>query len=202
MFPHVLLAQFGQAVAHQVVDMAAIGQGLVLKVLGAGVGGAAQHKDALALVLAVGQIGADGIQAHVGGQRNDVGFEVAGEVRLGVHLGGFGDVPPLDVGNDRQTGGPGHFQGLGVGAHTVHAQGFIVGDLHLVAARHTLGGGDQGAVEFHHVLPRRLGGVGSGQVADLGVQADADRAVGSYAFVQFVHVGQHIHSPVVCHSSI
>src|SRR5699024_9626894 len=47
---HIVLAQGRQAVAHQVVDVAAVGQGLVLKVLGAGVGGAAQHKHALALL--------------------------------------------------------------------------------------------------------------------------------------------------------
>ena len=76
-FTDVILAQSREAVTHQVVDVAAVGQFLVLKVLGAGVGGAAQDEHALALVLAVRQVGADGVQAHVGGQGDEVGFEVA-----------------------------------------------------------------------------------------------------------------------------
>ncbi len=75
---HVVLAQGGQAVTHQVVDMAAVVQLFVLKIFGAGVGGAAQNEHALALLLAVRQVGADGVEAHVGGQRDDVGLEVAG----------------------------------------------------------------------------------------------------------------------------
>ncbi len=116
---------------------------------------------------------------------------------LGIHFGGLGNVAALDVGNDRQAGGAGQLEGLGVGAHAVHAQGLIVGDLHLVAACHALGGVDQRAVEVQHVLAGRLGGVGGGQVADLGIQADADRAVGSYALVQFVHVGQIVCPPFI-----
>ena len=46
----------------QVVDVAAVGQLLVLKVLGTAVGGAAEHEQALALLFGVGQIGADGVQ--------------------------------------------------------------------------------------------------------------------------------------------
>src|SRR5699024_926577 len=193
---HVVLAQLGQAVAHQVVDMAAVGQGLVLKILGAGIGSAAEYENALALLLAVRQIRADGVQTHVGSQRHDVCLKIAGKVRFGVHFSGFGNVTALDVRNNRQTGGPGHLQRFGVGAHTIHAQGLIVGDLHFVAAGHPLGGGDQGAVEIHHVLPCRLGRIGGGQVADLGIQADADRTVGGYALLQFIHVG-HDDSPVL-----
>ena len=110
---------------------------------------------------------------------------------LGIHFGGLGNVAALDVGNDRQAGGAGQLEGLGVGAHAVQAQGLVVGDLHLVAACHSLSGSDQRAVEIQHVLAGGLGGVGGGQVADLGIQADADRAVGSYALVQFIHVRQH-----------
>ena len=54
---HVVLAEGSQAVADKVVNMAAVIELFVLKVLGAGVGGAAQDKDALALLGAVRQIG-------------------------------------------------------------------------------------------------------------------------------------------------
>ena len=196
MLAHVVLAEGGQAVADEVVNMAAVIELFVLKVLGAGVGGAAQDKDALALLGAVRQIGADRVKAHIGGQRDDVGLKVAGKVRFGVHLGGFGNVAALDVGNDRQAGGACKLQRFGVGAHAVQTEGFIVGDLHLVAAGHALGGVDQGTVECDHILPRRLGGVGRGQVADLGIQTHADRAVRGNALVQFVHVGKHADSSV------
>ena len=193
---HVVLAQGGQAVADEVIDVAAIVQLFVLKILRAGVGGTAEDEHALALLGAVRQIRADGIQAHVGGQCDDIGLKIAGKVRLGVHFSSLGNVTALDIGNDRQAGGAGHFQRFGVGAHTVQAQGLVVGDLHFVAARHALGGVNQGAVKRDDILPCRPGGVGGGQVADFGIQPHADRAVRGNALVQFVHVGKHADSSV------
>ena len=64
---HVVLAQSVQLVAHQIVDVAAVCQLLILKVLGTAVGGAAEDEHALALLFGIGQVGADGIQTHVGG---------------------------------------------------------------------------------------------------------------------------------------
>src|SRR5699024_8403110 len=91
----IALAQLVQLVAHQVVDVAAVGQLLVLKVLGAAVGGAAQHEHPLAGLFGVGQVRADGVQSHIGGQSDEVGLKVPGKVADGVHLGGLGDVAPL-----------------------------------------------------------------------------------------------------------
>ena len=72
---HVVLAEGVQLVAHEVVDVAAVGQLLILEVLCAAVGGAAEDEHTLALLLGVGQIGADGVQTHVGSQRDEVGLE-------------------------------------------------------------------------------------------------------------------------------
>ena len=190
MLAHVVLAQSVQLVAHQVVDVAAVGQLLVLKVLGTAVGGAAEHEQALALLFGVGQIGADGVQAHVGGQRHKVGLEVAGEVAHGIHLGGLGNVAALDVGNDRHTGLAHGLQGVGVGLHALQTQRLIVSDLHLVAARHGLGGVDELLVEAQDVLAPGQGAVHKigGQVAEIGVQTHTHRAPGLNSFVQFVHV--------------
>ena len=178
--------------------MAAVGQLPVFKIFGAGVGGAAQHKDALALFGAVGQIGADGIQTHVGGQRDEIRLKIAGKMRFGVHFGGLCDVAALDVGNDRQAGGAGHAQGFGVGAHSVQAQRLIIGDLHLIAAGGGFGGIDEPAVEGRHIFPGGFCGVHKigGQIAELGVQAHADRAVGGHAGIQFVHIGHGRFLPV------
>ena len=190
----------GNAVAH------AMGFGLGIPVIGvhhleghllaARLADPAPQFPFLALLGAVRQIRADGVKAHVGGQRDDVGLEITGKVRLGVHFGGLGNVAALDVGNDGQAGGAGQLQRFGVGAHAVQAQGLIIGDLHLVAARDALGGVDQRTVERDDILPRCLGGVGGGQVADLGVQAHADRAVCCDALVELVHVGKHADSSV------
>jgi len=170
--------------------VAAVGQLLVLKVLGTAVGGAAEHEQALALLFGVGQIGADGVQTHVGSQRHKVGLEVAGEVAHGIHLGGLGNVAALDVGNDRHTGLAHGLQGVGVGLHALQTQRLIVSDLHLVAARHGLGGVDELLVEAHDVLAPGQGAVHKigGQVAEIGVQTHTHRAACFHCFVQFVHV--------------
>ena len=182
-----------ELVAHHVVDVAAVGQLLVLKVLRAGVGGAHQHEQALARAGDVGQVGADGIQAHVGGQGDEVGLKVALEVGLGVHLGGLGDVAPLDVRDDRHAGGLHVVQGLLVGADAVQPQALVVGDLHLEAARHVLGGVHNGLVEPHDVLAGGQLRLGKAlrQVGKVGVQAHAHRAAGGHCLVQLVHVGHH-----------
>ena len=198
-FADVIPAQLAQAVAHQVVHMAAVLQLFILKIFCAGVGGAAQYKQALALFLAVRQVGADGIQAHIGGQRDDISLKVAGKVCLGVHLGGFGNIAALDIGNDRQAGGAHHLQGFGVSAHAIQTKGFIISDLNLVAACGSLGGFNNAAVEFHHIFTGSLGVVHhiGGQVAELGIQTHAHRAVGCHAGIQFIHVG-HCCSSVFC----
>ena len=93
---HVVLAQSVQLVAHQIVDVAAVCQLLILKVLGTAVGGAAEYEHTLALLFGIGQVGADGVQTHIGCQRNEVALEIAGKVTHGVHLGGLGNVAALD----------------------------------------------------------------------------------------------------------
>ena len=40
--------------------------------LGTAVGGAAEHEHALALLFGVGQVGADGVQTHIGCQRDEI----------------------------------------------------------------------------------------------------------------------------------
>src|SRR5699024_5824821 len=52
-FAHIVGPKLGQRVADHRVDSAAVGEGLVLKINPAGVGGAAEDKDTLALFLAV-----------------------------------------------------------------------------------------------------------------------------------------------------
>ena len=140
---HVVLAEGVQLVAHEIVDVAAVSQLLVLEVLCAAVGGAAEDEHTLALLLCVGQIGADGIQTHVGSQRDKVGLKVAGKVAHSVHLSGLGDVAALDVGDDRHTGLADGLQGVGICLQALEAQSLIVSDLHLVAAGHRLGGVDE-----------------------------------------------------------
>ena len=187
---HVVLAQSVQLVAHQIVDVAAVCQLLILKVLGTAVGGAAEDEHALALLFGIGQVGADGIQTHVGGQGDEIRLEVAGEVAHGVHLGGLGDIAALDIGDDRDTSLADSGQGLGVGLHALQTQGLVVCDLHLVAASHSLGGIDELLVEADDVLPLGQGGVHkvSGQVAEIRVQTHTHRAAGCNCFVKLVHV--------------
>ena len=191
MLAHALLAQGVHLVAHQVVHMAAVRQLLILKVLRAGVGGTAQHKQALALLLHIGQIGSNGIHAHVGGQGHKVGLEVPLKVALGVHFGSFCNVAPLDVRNDGHARGAHSLQGFSVGTHTVQAQALIVGHLHLVAAADGLGRLDDGLIEAQDVL---TGGQLRAhkllrQIGKIGVQAHAHRAAGFHRFVQLVHIG-------------
>ena len=190
MLAHVVLAESVELVAHQIIDVAAVGQLLVLKVLGTAVGGAAQHEHALALLFGVGQVGADGVQTHVGCQRDEVGLEVAGKVTHGVHLGSLGDIAALDVGDDRDASLAHSLQGVGVGLHALHAQRLIISDLYLVAAGHSLGGINELLVEAHDVLALGQGAVHKigGQVAEIGVQTHTHRAAGLNSFVQFVHV--------------
>ena len=139
--------------------MATVGQLLVLKVLGTAVGGAAEHEHTLALLFSVGQIGADGVQTHVGCQRNEIALKIAGEVTHGVHLGGLGNVAALDVGDHRHTGLTHSLQGVGVGLHALKTQRLVVSDLHLVAACHGLGGVDELPVEAHDVFAAGQGAV-------------------------------------------
>ena len=199
MLAHVVLAQSVQLVAHQIVDVAAVGQLLVLKVLGTAVGGAAEHEHALALLFGVGQVGADGVQTHIGCQRDEIALEIAGKVTHGVHLGGLGNVAALDVGDHRHTGLTHSLQGVGVGLHALKAQRLVVSDLHLVAACHGLGGVNELPVEAHDVFAAGQGAVHKigGQVAEVGVQTHAHRAAGFHSFVQFVHV-RHLGVPPVC----
>ena len=191
MLAHVVLAQSVQLVAHQIVDVTAIGQLLVLKVLGTAVGGAAEHEHALALLFGVGQVGADGVQTHIGCQRDEIALEITGKVTHGVHLGGLGNVAALDVGDHRHTGLAHRLQGVGVGLHALKAQRLVVSDLHLVAACHGLGGIDELLVEAHDVLALRQGAVHEilGQVAEIGIQTYAHRAAGFHCFVKLIHVG-------------
>ena len=200
---HVVLAEGVQLVAHEVVDVAAIGQLLILEILCAAVGGAAEDEHPLALLLCVGQIGADGVQTHVGSQRDKVGLKVAGEVAHGVHLSGLGDVAALDVGDDRHTGLADSLQGVGIGLQTLEAQRLVVSDLHLVAARDGLGGVDELLVEADDVLALGEGAVHEicGQVAEIGVQTHADRAACFNCFVKLIHV-RHFGVPPVCLSFI
>ena len=190
MLAHVVLAQCVQLVTHQIVDVAAVGQLLVLKVLGTSVGGAAEYEHTLALLFGIGQVGADGVQTHIGCQRNEVALEIAGKVTHGVHLGGLGDIAALDVRDHRHTGLAHSLQGVGVGLHALHAQRLIISDLHLVAAGHSLGGINELLVEAHDVLALGQGAVHKigGQIAEIGVQTHAHRAAGFHSFVQFVHV--------------
>ena len=190
MLTHIVLAEGVQLVAHEVVDVAAIGQLLILEILCAAVGGAAEDEHTLALLLCVGQIGADGVQAHVGSQRDKVGLKVAGEVAHGVHLSGLGDVAALDVGDDRHTGLADSLQGIGICLQTLEAKRLVVSDLHLVAARDGLGGVDELLVEADDVLALGEGAVHEicGQVAEIGVQTHADRAACFDCFVKLIHV--------------
>ena len=43
------------------------------------------YYDALALLFGVGQVGADGVQTHIGCQRDEIALEIAGKVTHGVH---------------------------------------------------------------------------------------------------------------------
>ena len=98
----------------------------VLKVLPPGVGGAHQDEEALAAFLHVGEVGGNAVEPHVGAEGDEVGLEGAGEVGLGVHLGGLGDVAPLDVGNGDQLPLPQVGQGVLVGAQPVKPQGLVI----------------------------------------------------------------------------
>ena len=191
MLAHAALTHGVQLVANHIVYVAAVSQLLILKVLGAGVGGAHQYEHALALLFHKRHIGLDGIQAHVGGQGDEVGLEIALEVSLGVHLGGLGDVAALDVGNHRHAGGLHVVQGLLVGVQAVQTQALVVSNLHLEAACHRLGGVHNGLVEAHDVLTGSELSLGKAlrQIGKIGVQSHAHRAAGSNSFVQFVHVG-------------
>ena len=179
--------------------MAAIGQLLILEILCAAVGGAAEDEHTLALLFCVGQIGADGVQTHVGSQRDEVGLEIAGKVAHGVHFGGLGDVAALDVGDDRHTGLADSLQGVGICLQALEAQSLIVSDLHLVAAGHRLGGVDELLVEADDVLTLGEGAVHEicGQVAEIGVQTHADRAACFDCFVELIHVRHFGVPPVV-----
>ena len=68
---------------------------------------------------------------------------------------------------------------------------FVIGDLHLEAARHVLGGVHNGLVEPHDVLAGGQLRLGKAlrQVGKVGVQAHADGTVGGHAGIQFIHIG-------------
>ena len=190
MLAHVVLAQSVQLVTHQVINVTAIGQLLVLKILGTAVGGAAEHEHALALLLRVGQVGADGVQAHIGSQRDEVGLKITGKVAHRVHFSGLGNVAALDISDDGHACLTDGFQGVGVGFQALQTQRLIVCDLHLVAACYRLGGVDELFVEADDVLALGQGAIHkiSGQVAEIGIQTHADRAPGLYCLVQLIHV--------------
>ena len=76
------------------------GQALVLKIVAAGVGGAAEQKRAFAVAL---QIGLHRIETHVGRERDGVGAKALKGLD-GVLLGGRADVAALGVQDDRHMG--------------------------------------------------------------------------------------------------
>ena len=108
----------------------------------------------------------------------------------GVHLSGLGDVAALDVGDDGHARLTDGLQGVGIGFHAVQTQRLVVRDLDFVAAGDRLGGFDELFVEADDVLALGQGAVHKvrGQITEVGIQADADRAARLNSFVQFVHV--------------
>ena len=76
------------------------GQALVLKIVTAGVGGAAEQKRALAVAL---QIGLHRIETHVGRERDGIGAKALKGFD-GVLLGGRTDIATLGVQDDRHMG--------------------------------------------------------------------------------------------------
>ena len=143
--------------------MSSPGQLQVLEFPGAGVGGLDQHKGALVLSLGGLQEGFDGIGAHVSVEGDAVGVEGlehlalhrhAGQPPLGVGGGGGADVPPLDVGDDKEALALGIADGALQQLHPPPAQILIVGRLGLYRRNHTA----QGVDEPHVELPDGLAG--------------------------------------------
>ena len=172
-----------QLLAHDVIDALAILRGQILDIFRTLVGGADEHEHALAVILDIGKIRGQAVEAHIRAQRDEVGLELTGEVRLGVHLGGLGDVAALDVGDDdglllAQVG-----EGAAVGAQAGHAVCFVVGDLHLVAGTHVQCAVNDGLVEGEQSVlnVRELLCELFGQVTDVSVQPNTNVTFLSHA---------------------
>ena len=151
-------------------------------------------------MLHIRHIGLNGIQAHVRSQRDEIGLEIALKVCLGIHFGGFGNIAALDIGDHGHTGGAHSGQRVSIGLHAVHAQAFVIGDLHFKAACHSLGGLDDGFVEGHNVFAGGFGRVHKilRQIGNVGVKAHAHRAAGGHGIIQFVHVCHNITLRIFC----
>ena len=100
-------------------------------------------------------------------------------MRFGVHLGGLGDVAALDVGDGdgillAQVG-----ERAGVGAQPRNTVGLVIGDLHLVAGTNVQRAVDECLVKFDEPVfdVGELQGERLGQVADVGVQTNANVTV-------------------------
>ena len=142
------------------------GQALVLQIVSAGVGGAAQQEGTLVVVLEIGQ---DRVKTHVGRQGDGIrpvtlkGFD-------GVLLGGAAYVAALGVQDD------GHLRRNG--AHVGHeffqlvfgAVGREVGDLWLEGYHQVRRGIDDGSAEIKNLS--RIALDGGGEFGRLGVQPD------------------------------
>ncbi len=147
------------------------GEALVLQIITAGIGRAAQQKSALAVVLEVGR---DGIETHEGRQRHRVGA-VTLKGFLGVLLGGAADVAAFGIQNDGNLRrGPAHVfhQAFELALGAVCGE---VGNLRL-EGQHQIGGGiDDGGAKIIN-----LAGVAqkpAGEFGGLRVQAHAQQGV-------------------------
>ena len=176
--------------AHGPVDGVAIGQGLVLKLAGGGVGGLHQHEDALVLLAAHLQQGLDAVGAQVAVDGEGVGAEGRkslllhdGGAQMGGGVGGHGgaDVVALAVGDDEHALALGVSDGLGEGLHALPAVHLIVGGLGLYRGDNIAQGVDEALVELEQRVRRALQGLAVllvacaadvlRDVAELGVQA-------------------------------
>ena len=174
--------------------MAAVGQLFVFIIFRAGVGGAAQHEHALALFRHVFRVRRDGIQPHIGRQRNEVRLELAVQMGLGIHLGRFGNVAALDVRDGHKALPAQVFQRGFIGQHAVQAQRLVIGDLHLEAARHAPRGFDDIPVEAEDVLAlgESLVHTLRGDVGKIGVQPHANGAFFGHGLIQTVYLQHNV----------
>ena len=147
------------------------GQALVLQVVAAGVGGAAQQVGPFAWVLQVGQ---HGVEAHEGREGDAVGL-VTLKGFFGVLLGGGADVATLGIQNHRHLRGHAAHVGHQLFELVFGAVGRKIGDLRLERLGNVGGGIDNGRAEIEDFAGIAL--PGSGEAAGFGVQPHAQQGV-------------------------
>ena len=163
------------------VEQAAIGQALGLQIAAAGVGGAAQQDQALAVEA---HVGLDRVQAHERRQRDGVGA-VAHKGLAGVLLGSGADVAALGVQDHRHAGGDVTDVGHQPFELVFGALGREVGDLRLEGTGHIGRGVDDGRAEVEDA--RRIAAPLQRKPGWLGVEPHAQhRAVAGLRLQQLI----------------